>query len=240
MNISRIVPSLGSDPLFELTLASTSRRGNSPNGNNEGLPVRTRDFNLASRSSPNRYVTPAVPFCHLTFSVLRPLLHRYERVKVPEGTLGAAFRARRRTLGLEQREVAGKLGVSSGTYRSWEVNRSKPALKHLPRAIAFLGYDWRARSNSFAESLRLKRTRLGWSLRDLARRAGVDWTTIRAWERDQHRPTSGALAAVEEALAGGVRSTYGPARPPRHRNWETNRRVSNPRSREGVERWLSS
>ena len=141
-----------------------------------------------------------MPFCHLTFSAVRPPFHRNERVKVPEGTLGAALRERRWTLGLEQCEVAEKLGVSSATYRSWEVNRSSPTLKHLPRAIAFLGYDWRAKSNSFAESLRLRRTRHGWSLRDLARRAGVDWTTIRAWERDKHRPTRRSLAAVEEAL----------------------------------------
>jgi transcriptional regulator with XRE-family HTH domain len=141
-----------------------------------------------------------VPFCHLTFSAVRPPLLGNERVKVPEGTLGGAFRAQRRTLGLEQREVAEKLGVSSSTYRSWEVNRSKPALRYVPNAIAFLGYDWRATSNSPAELLRLKRTRRGWSLRNLARRAGVDWTTIRAWERNEHRPTRRALAAVEEAL----------------------------------------
>jgi len=151
-----------------------------------------------------------VPFCHLTFSTVRPPLHRNERADVPEGTLGAAFRTRRRTLGLEQREVAEKLGISHATYRGWEVNRSMPTLKNLPRAIAFLGYDWRATSNSFGESLRLKRTRRGWSLHDLARRACVDWTTIRAWERDERRPTSRALAAVEEALAGRVRSTRDP------------------------------
>jgi len=158
-----------------------------------------------------------VPFCHLTFSTVRPPLHRNERVKVPEGTLGAAFRARRRTLGLQQREVAEQLGVSSATYRGWEANRTKPSLKHLPQAVAFLGYDWRATSTSFAESLRLKRTRLGWSLRDLARRAGVDLTTVRTWERDERRPTSRALAAVEEALAGRVRSTSDPTRPSRRR-----------------------
>lgn len=36
-------------------------------------------------------VTPAVPFCHLSFSASRPVERRYERVKVPAGTLGANF-----------------------------------------------------------------------------------------------------------------------------------------------------
>src|SRR5260221_10136441 len=34
-------------------------------------------------------------FCHLVFSVARPATRRYERVKIPDGTLGAAFRERR-------------------------------------------------------------------------------------------------------------------------------------------------
>lgn len=104
-------------------------------------------------------------------------------------------------MGFEQREAASEIGVGVGTYRNWEVNRSVPTLRHLPRAIAFLGYDWRPTPKTLAESLRLKRTRLGWSLRELPGRAGLDWTTIRAWERGQRRPTRRALGTVEDALA---------------------------------------
>jgi transcriptional regulator with XRE-family HTH domain len=90
-----------------------------------------------------------VPFCHLTFSAPRPAGRRYERAKVPAGTLGAAFRERRWSRGLQQREAAEEIGVSVATYRGWEVNRSVPTVKHLPDAIAFLGFDWRDSSDSF-------------------------------------------------------------------------------------------
>jgi hypothetical protein len=56
-----------------------------------------------------------VPFCQLTFLSVRPPLRHYERVKVPEGTLGAAFRTRRWGRGLEQREAAKEIGMSVAT-----------------------------------------------------------------------------------------------------------------------------
>jgi len=127
--------------------------------------------------------------------------------RLPAGTLGATFRERRWSRGLEQLQAAKEIGVSTATYRSWEVNHSVPALKYLPAAIAFLGYDWRPAPHSFGESLRFKRTSLGWSLRELALRARVDWTTIRAWECGKQRPTRRLFAAVME------RSRYGASRP---------------------------
>jgi hypothetical protein len=63
-----------------------------------------------------RTVTPAVPFCHLAFSAARPPERRYERVKVPHGTLGGAFRQRRWARGLQQSEAAKDIGISVKTY----------------------------------------------------------------------------------------------------------------------------
>ena len=53
--------------------------------------------------------------------------------------LGAAFRVRRWSRGLEQREAAAEIGVSIATYRGWETNRYEPDLRHVPAAIRFLG-----------------------------------------------------------------------------------------------------
>jgi DNA-binding XRE family transcriptional regulator len=80
----------------------------------------------ASHSLPRHRVIPAVPFCHLTFSADRPVLRRYERVKVPGETLGGKLRQKRWERRLEQAEVAQILGVSTTTYRNWEVNRRTP------------------------------------------------------------------------------------------------------------------
>jgi transcriptional regulator with XRE-family HTH domain len=80
----------------------------------------------------------------LTFLAGQPPLRRYERVKVPERTLAAAFRARRWSRGLEQREeAAAEIGVSVNIYCGWETNRGRPDLRHIPAAIRFLGFDWR-------------------------------------------------------------------------------------------------
>ena len=100
-----------------------------------------------------------------------------------------------------QQGAAAEIGVPVATYRRWEVNQAVPTLKYLPAAIAFLGYDWRPAPHSLGESLRFRRMRLGWSLRELARRAGMEWTTIRAWERGEQRPTARLLAAAERAFA---------------------------------------
>ena len=61
------------------------------------------------------------------FSILRPPDRRYERIRVPEATLGAALRVKRWKESLEQLEVARRLGVSKDTYRNWEMNRRSPS-----------------------------------------------------------------------------------------------------------------
>jgi DNA-binding XRE family transcriptional regulator len=123
-----------------------------------------------------------VPFCHLRFSASRPAERRYERAKVPAGTLGAAFRERRWSRGLEQWQAAKEIGVSTATYRNWEVNRAAPTVKHLPGAIAFLGYDWRGSGETFGARVRIVRTERGLSIRAAAAEIGIDPTTLRRCE----------------------------------------------------------
>jgi len=53
------------------------------------------------------------------------------------------------------------MGVNTATYRNWEVNRSVPAVKHLPAAIAFLGYDWRGSNGDDNGSLRVFILKIG-------------------------------------------------------------------------------
>jgi transcriptional regulator with XRE-family HTH domain len=133
--------------------------------------------------------TPAVPFCHLSFSASRPVERRYERAKVPAGTLGAAFRERRWSRGLEQWQAAKEIGVSTATYRNWEVNRNLPTVKHLPGTIAFLGYDWRSSNGSFGNRVRTARTGRGLSIPEAAAAIGIDPTTLRRWEIGEGSPS---------------------------------------------------
>jgi DNA-binding XRE family transcriptional regulator len=142
-----------------------------------------------------------VPFCHLTFSTSRPALRRYERTKVPAGTLGAAFRERRWSRGLEQWQAAKEIGVSVATYRGWEVNRAAPIVKHLPDAIAFLGFDWRDSNDSFGDQIRTTRTRRGLSIREAASEIGIDPTTLRRWEVGDGLPSAALRGVIETWLA---------------------------------------
>jgi DNA-binding transcriptional regulator YiaG len=137
-----------------------------------------------------------VPFCHLSFSATRPAIRRYERVKVPAGTLGAAFRERRWSRHLEQWQAAHEIGVSVDTYRAWETNRRRPELRHLPAAICFLGFDWRKAASSLSEQIRRARTAAGMSIRELAAIFRVDPATLRAWEVGVHAPTAHAADLI--------------------------------------------
>lgn len=114
-------------------------------------------------------------------------IRRYERAKVPTGTLGAAFRERRWSRGLEQWEAAEEIGVSTATYRNWGVNRSVPALKHIPAAIQFLGFDWRETGESLGARIRHFRTTGGLSIRDFAAALELDPCGARNASADRSR-----------------------------------------------------
>ena len=44
-------------------------------------------------------------------------------------------------LGLLQRDVAGRIGVSAWTIANWEKGKTEPAVRFIPHILAFLGYD---------------------------------------------------------------------------------------------------
>ncbi len=66
-----------------------------------------------------------------------PLLEEFTRAPV---TLGDHLRRRRIKLGLYQKDVAARLGVTTPTVWNWE-NRGSVDLRFIPRVIEFLGYN---------------------------------------------------------------------------------------------------
>ena len=54
-------------------------------------------------------------------------------------TIGEHVRKRRMDLGMLQREVAAKIGVTESSVWNWE-RGTEPELVHIPKIIAFLGY----------------------------------------------------------------------------------------------------
>jgi DNA-binding transcriptional regulator YiaG len=79
------------------------------------------------------------------------------------------------------------LGVSLWTVINWESGETRPLVRYGPRIIAFLGYDPLAVPTTFAQEVWKLRWRTGWTQRQLAARLGIDESTIRDWERGQHR-----------------------------------------------------
>jgi DNA-binding XRE family transcriptional regulator len=71
------------------------------------------------------------------------------------------LRRRRLELGLLQREVAERLGADHSTITNWEPNRTKPALRFLPRIINLLGFDPSAPGASLGERVKAWRHRAG-------------------------------------------------------------------------------
>jgi DNA-binding XRE family transcriptional regulator len=98
---------------------------------------------------------------------------------------------------LEQWQAAKEIGVSTATYRNWEVNRSVPAVKHLPTAIAFLDYDWRGSGETFGDRVRTVRTERGLSIRAAAAELGIDPTTLRRCEVGTGALSRSMLARIE-------------------------------------------
>jgi DNA-binding XRE family transcriptional regulator len=76
-----------------------------------------------------------LPFCHVTLKASKPKPAAYPAVL---NTYGDRLRKKRIDLGLLQKEIAVKIGVSATTIYNWENNRVSPAKWFISRIIKFL------------------------------------------------------------------------------------------------------
>jgi transcriptional regulator with XRE-family HTH domain len=118
-------------------------------------------------------------------------------------TLGQHLKKRRIELGLLQKEVAEQLGLDECTIGNWEKDRTYPAVRYLPRLIAYLGYDPFPKPQSIGDRLRAKRGSLGLSRKRLAALIGIDDGTLQRYEGGLWRPGPRNQAILESFLAGG-------------------------------------
>ncbi len=104
--------------------------------------------------------SPAVTFvrCHFARGAAYSLSRRNQRT-IPKhpNPWARQIRKRRRELGLLQREVGKRMGVSAETVANWEKGRTKPIPSEFKLVTAFLGYDPTPPSTSLPERFEAKR-----------------------------------------------------------------------------------
>ena len=129
---------------------------------------------------------PALPFCHVTLTASRPLPPAYpQELK----TIGDYIRKKRLDLGLYQKDVAQRLGVTTDSVTNWEKGRSSPRLHLIPKIVEFPGYSpLPDESSSFGGRIIQARRAMGVRQDQLARQLGVDPSTLARWERQNIQP----------------------------------------------------
>ncbi|MFQ6047248.1 MAG: helix-turn-helix domain-containing protein [Gemmatimonadales bacterium] len=148
-----------------------------------------------------RTCTVALPFCGVHLRGQRPLPAAYPREL---HTLGDHLRKRRLDLGLLQKQVAQRLGVNDNTVTNWELGRSEPGLRFIPRILELLGYtpfDNQRDSLPIPERLKVYRRIHGLSQGAVAARLGIDPSTLARWESGRSRPDKKHSERIEAFLA---------------------------------------
>ena len=115
-------------------------------------------------------------------------------------SVGDHIRAARITRGMEQKDLAGMLGVTKDTIANWEMKRTSPNILQCGKVIEFLGYDPFPAPVTFAERLLSFRRSRGLRVRDAAQMAGVDPSSWTGWENDGHSITAACREKILRIL----------------------------------------
>jgi transcriptional regulator with XRE-family HTH domain len=116
-------------------------------------------------------------------------------------TVGDHVRQARQKRGLLQRQVAELIGVTKETVANWEKNKTEPVVAVMPAVISFLGFDPSASPDSRLGARMLAyRRQHGLSIKEAAKRAGVDPDSWSTWERTGTIPTRRGWERVEKVI----------------------------------------
>lgn len=100
-------------------------------------------------------------------------------------------------MGLRQKDLAQLIGAAEQSICFWEMDKTRPIHKYIPKIIAFLGYDPFPQPKALSD--RLKRYRLvhGLTQRELARQLRVSPGAITLWEDGQNEPTGRSVETLD-------------------------------------------
>jgi transcriptional regulator with XRE-family HTH domain len=140
-----------------------------------------------------------VPFCRGTPLAIKAL--RVKDYSENPQTLGEHLKARRRELGLLQREAADQMGIDRWTYINWEKDKTRPVAARFRPVIAFLGYDPTPEPKTQSERLEAKRRRLGVTFDQVAGYLGWDPGTLTRYLNGTWRIPGDRAASLHEFLS---------------------------------------
>jgi DNA-binding transcriptional regulator YiaG len=143
-------------------------------------------------SQPDQPMALILPQSYSASRVIRIFAH-------PK-TIGDHIRRKRLALKMLQRDVARQLRVDVTTVHNWEVNTSSPRIGFMPAVIRFPGHDPIPPASTLPERLIARRTTLGLSQKEAARRLGIDPGTLASWEHGAREPGGTLLARVKRFL----------------------------------------
>jgi transcriptional regulator with XRE-family HTH domain len=116
--------------------------------------------------------------------------------------VGDHIKRARLTRKLTQAEAGKVMKVSEGTVFNWERNRRAPPVLLMPSVIRFLGYDPYPPAIAYATRFLAKRRREGWTIKEAARRLGINEATWGLYEAGRTVPSGRLRIAVDAFLAG--------------------------------------
>ena len=100
--------------------------------------------------------------------------------------------------------MAERLGAHYKSYDNWEQGKHEPEFRYWPGIIRFLGYDPSPSPVTLAERIQATRRRQGISQQELARRLGIDPSTLTAWENGTVEKPYPRFARLFEEYVGSV------------------------------------
>lgn len=120
-------------------------------------------------------------------------------------SLGEHIRKRRLDLGLLQAEVAAEIGVTESTVWNWE-HGTEPELRHIPAALAFLGYvPWEEPEDPVGRLAYFKKVN-GLSFVRLGATIGRDPEQLEDWLSGRVKPCKENVEAILSFLESSNRS----------------------------------
>ena len=146
----------------------------------------------------------SLPFCWATLRRVRCAQGLYftETKGYPASpkTIGEMIRKRRLDLGVRQIDVANIIGCDEMSVVNWEKGHRTPRVNYMAGVVGFCGFNPLQNGDTLAQRLVNRRKALGITQKNLARRIGVDPSTLAKWERAERIPTGRFASRLAAAL----------------------------------------